>query len=270
MSSVQDLAKCENCGGVKMVISYYSIGEEVGHCQRCGFTFSSLLERNADESLKLDENGLRKFIQEQSQGYGVFGIFTVNGGGHVGVFSEPLTEEMIATYRQLFSEEQIDQERSYVAKWEDGKQTLLLGSNLPDENFMDFDALMKKRSEKTDESETLSIKGLQHLTKPELLDILKEYLDSKLNFVEDDFKITQISLVGSRIKGTNREDSDLDIAFQYEGRYREDSLCDTLNCEPLMIDDMQVDFIPYSSFKGNYIGNVAPIEHLNSEVLPGM
>jgi len=40
-------------------------------------------------------------------------------------------------------------------------------------------------------------------------------------------------------------------------------MCDTLNGEPLMIDDIKVDFIPYSENKGDVIANHAPIEHLS-------
>ncbi len=81
--------------------------------------------------------------------------------------------------------------------------------------------------------------------------------------MDDDFKITAIGVVGSRMKGTNRVNSDLDIAIEYEGRYRSDSMSDTLNQEPLVIEDIQVDFVPYALYKGEKISQELPIEYLS-------
>ncbi len=106
---------------------------------------------------------------------------------------------------------------------------------------------------------TLTIKGLNHLTNEELSIEIHNFISQEVNFVDDDFEITKICIVGSRMKGTERVDSDLDVAFQYKGKYREDSLCDTLNEVPLYIDDLQVDFIPYSERKGNRIDETLPL-----------
>lgn len=264
MGSVQDYVKCPDCGGVKFVDCHWKSGEEYSHCMRCGVSGSYTLKRNEDNTIVKDENERFVYEQVRNEGFGIYGIFDAKSGvGQVGTFNQPITDETIEEFRQIFSKEDIDKERSYLAKWEDGKQTLLLGTELSPENSMNYDDWMKKWEKDNKEYQnTIEVKGLEHLTKEELLDIVNGYLKEKINFVEDDFRITQISLVGSRLKGTNREDSDLDIAFEYEGRYREDSMCDTLNDEPLMIDDMRVDFVPYARYKGNHIMNDAPIEHL--------
>lgn len=264
MGSVQDYGKCKDCGGVRFIDDYWKTGEQYNHCMRCGCSASYTLKRNEDGSVMKDAEGKFQWNEEVHQGHGVYGIFHKESGvGQVGTFNQPITEETIEEFRKIFDEEDVDKERSYLAKWEDGKQTLLLGTTIPEQNSWDYDDLMKKWDGERDERENqIHVKGLEHLTKTELLSIVQEFLHSKLNFVEDDFKITQISLVGSRLKGTNREDSDLDIAFEYEGKYRSDSMSDTLNGEPLMIDDMRVDFIPYARYKGENIMNHAPIEHL--------
>jgi Polymerase beta, Nucleotidyltransferase len=62
-----------------------------------------------------------------------------------------------------------------------------------------------------------------------------------------------ICIVGSRIVGNCREDSDLDIAIQYKGDIREDDVFNELMVEPLYIYNFKVDFIPYSEAKGNFI-----------------
>jgi predicted nucleotidyltransferase len=264
MGSVQEYVKCPDCSGVTFVDYYWKSGEEYSRCQRCGVSESHTLKRDEDKTVMKDAEGKFMYDHKRSEGFGIYGIFDANSGvGQVGTFGDRITDETIEEFRQIFAREDVDKEKSYLARWEDGKQTLLLGTQLSDMNSMDFDDLMEKwKRDNEDYGKAVHVKGLGHLTKDELLDIVNGYLKDKLNFVDDDFKITQISLVGSRLKGTNREDSDLDIAFEYEGKYREDSMCDTLNGEPLMIDDMRVDFIPYAQYKGNHIMNHAPIEHL--------
>lgn len=67
------------------------------------------------------------------------------------------------------------------------------------------------------------------------------------------FLPTKICLVGSRVSNQNRSGSDLDVAIQYKGNIREDDVFHMLNSEPLFIDDVRVDFIPYLQEKGNAI-----------------
>ena len=264
MGSVQDYGKCKDCGGVRFIDDYWKTGEQYNHCMRCGSGASYTLKRNEDNPAIKDAEGRYVYNEEVHQGHGIYGIYDKESGfGQVGTFNKAITEDTIEEFGKIIEQDDVDEERSYLAKWEDGKQTLLLGTNIPPENSWDYDDLMKKWENDSEErNNQIQVKGLEHLTKPELLSIIQEHFQSRLNFVGEDFKITQISLVGSRLKGTNREDSDLDIAFEYEGRYRSDSMSDTLNDEPLMIDDMRVDFVPYARYKGESILNQAPIEHL--------
>ena len=264
MGSVQDYGKCRDCGGVRFIEDYWKTGEQNNHCLRCGSSASYTLQRHEDGTLIKNEEGKFMYTEQVNQGFGIYGIYAKGtSSGQVGTFGEAISEDTIEEFRKIFDQDDVDQEKSFLAKWEDGKQTILLGTQLPDMNWMDYDAILEQWGKRKEESEnTIQIKGLDHLTKSELLETLNEYLQSKLNFVESDFKITQISLVGSRLKGTNREDSDLDIAIEYKGRYRSDSMSDTLNAEPLFIDDMRIDFVPYARYKGECILNQAPIEHL--------
>lgn len=110
--------------------------------------------------------------------------------------------------------------------------------------------------------ETIAVKGLEHFTNEELFHELYNFITQEVNYVDGDFEITKLCLVGSRIKGTERTDSDLDVAFQYKGKYREDPMCDTLNMHPLYIDDFRVDFIPYSEFKRNLVDTNSPLIEL--------
>jgi predicted nucleotidyltransferase len=70
---------------------------------------------------------------------------------------------------------------------------------------------------------------------------------------ESEFNLKLISIVGSRLKGTHHEDSDLDIAISYKGSLRENDCFNELMEYPLFIERIKVDFLPYSEEKGNFI-----------------
>lgn len=76
------------------------------------------------------------------------------------------------------------------------------------------------------------------------------YLEAVL--VDVECHPTLICIVGSRVKNTHSEFSDLDIAIQYKGRLKEDDACSILN-NGFQIANMSVDFIPYHEEKGNQI-----------------
>lgn len=255
MGSIIEYAKCQTCEGVMVSDVFYRTGEEYSHCMRCGMVRNCELKRDDSNALVKNDKGQVLFDYTRLEGYGVYGIYNHEGVSELGVFNRPITEDMIENFRQLFDNEGTDQERSYVAKWEDGNQNVILGDadKLPEMVFMDYDALMEKMEKDAEADQIIPVKGLEHLSKDELSELVSGYMRSKLNYVGDDFRITDIRLVGSRVKGVEREDSDLDIAFVYQGNYGDDSMCDTLNMEPLMIDDFKVDFIPYSERKGSFI-----------------
>jgi len=263
MGSVMDQGKCKLCGGVKFVDFYYKSGEEYSFCHRCGAYESYTLERDEEGHAIKDDDGKWKWNHTKKEGYGIYAIIHKESGvGQVGTFDHPITGEIIEEFNEIFAQPDVDEDRSYLAKWENGKQTLLLGNGLEEINTMDYDALMEKWAEEARIQSLVPAVGFENLTRSELSEMVNDYLREKINFVDKDFEIKQISIVGSRLKGTHREDSDLDIAFEYEGKYRPDSLCDTLNMDPLIIEGIRVDFIPYARYKGESIKNEGEIEHL--------
>jgi predicted nucleotidyltransferase len=72
-------------------------------------------------------------------------------------------------------------------------------------------------------------------------------------FNKEDFQPTFICLVGSRVEGTNKEYSDLDIAIQYTGDARECDVYHALNSVPLKFDEFVCDFIALSEENGSRI-----------------
>lgn len=108
------------------------------------------------------------------------------------------------------------------------------------------------------EKEYCSIQGLEQLLIKEFNATVLEFIHDKMNF-EEDFRLSKIAVVGSRVHGKIREDSDLDIAFEYTGDYRSYSICDTLNEEPLIIEGIRIDFIPFGLNKGEKMNENFPM-----------
>ncbi|MFD1609663.1 nucleotidyltransferase domain-containing protein [Oceanobacillus luteolus] len=101
----------------------------------------------------------------------------------------------------------------------------------------------------------VAAKGLESYTVHELSYIVMDYITHRLDYVDDDFDIIRMAVIGSRVKETHRHNSDVDIAFTYEGKYRSDSMNDVLNMNPLFINGIRVDFIPFSVNKGEVFDN---------------
>ena len=96
------------------------------------------------------------------------------------------------------------------------------------------------------------IGGLEQFKKHDFrLDILRHVAFCLRETVNGDFNITKLGFVGSRIDGTYTSDSDLDVIIEYEGDYREDDVFNGLNEEPLYIEGVRLDFVPFSIDKGN-------------------
>lgn len=261
MGSVMDYEKCKECGGVQFVDFYYKTGEEYRSCLRCGIHETYKLIRD-ENGVVLDKNEKFQYQHIKTKGYGVYGLYYKDSGvSQFGVFTEPITEEVIAEFCDIFSKPEVDKKRSYVAKFENNKQTVLLGEVLDDENTMDFDEFMKKwrQEAEEDESERVPIKELNHLTVDQMGEILENHI-KEYTGAGDDIRITHLALIGSRVTGTNREDSDLDVAFQYSGEYRSDDVFNALNVEkPLEIEGIRIDFVPYASYKGEQMDKEQPL-----------
>lgn len=69
-----------------------------------------------------------------------------------------------------------------------------------------------------------------------------------LSILEDEYKalIIRIAVIGSRLTGEYRNDSDLDIAIEYLGLEKKDVVFDLLNNDPLIVEGIVIDFYPCS------------------------
>lgn len=108
----------------------------------------------------------------------------------------------------------------------------------------------RNTNSRLDEKPNTRITGLESYSEEELNSIVKNYVVEKLNENDDyNTEIVDIIFNGSRTKGTARNDSDLDVIVEFKGDWREDSLFDLLNEEPLEIDGIKVDINPVTEDK---------------------
>lgn len=89
--------------------------------------------------------------------------------------------------------------------------------------------------------------------KQSFTNMLIQFISEKKRENDVEFNVTGLYIVGSRVNQTNRENSDLDILLLYSGHgereIREDDMFSILNNDYLVIDDIKIDFIPYSFYK---------------------
>lgn len=82
-----------------------------------------------------------------------------------------------------------------------------------------------------------------------VLGFVKEKLDAE-NISSDEIFLGKMALVGSRCRGLENEDSDIDIVLEFESDYlREDSFFDLLHEEEWSIDGHIVDINPITEEK---------------------
>ncbi len=99
------------------------------------------------------------------------------------------------------------------------------------------------------------MQGLSY-TRDEIKTFVLEYInDVLLTQGIKDVSIKGIEIHGSRNRGTAREESDLDVVFEYEGDIREDDFFSMLHDddEPMYIEDIEVDINPITEPLSDYM-----------------
>lgn len=78
---------------------------------------------------------------------------------------------------------------------------------------------------------------------------VKAHVEEVFAFYELDAKVVDVAVVGSRCRGLEKEDSDVDVVVEFYGGAREDDLHNILNEEGLMFGDVKVDINPITKDK---------------------
>lgn len=91
--------------------------------------------------------------------------------------------------------------------------------------------------------------SLNQMTRAEIEESVLAYAQSKVDEIGADVTVLAAKVYGSRGKGYQKEDSDLDVAISYTGSMREDDLFGLLHEDGFRIGDMLVDINPISEEK---------------------
>lgn len=85
--------------------------------------------------------------------------------------------------------------------------------------------------------------------------IVKDYVEHKIKENDFDMVVQDIVLVGSRCRGIETENSDLDIVVSYTGEEREDTVFNLLHEDQLCISNVLIDINPITEAKTGTIEN---------------
>lgn len=70
----------------------------------------------------------------------------------------------------------------------------------------------------------------------------------------EDIEVVDVRLHGSRVRGDNRDDSDIDVVVEYKGDVREDDMFNELNAEPLKFEGISIDVNPINAEESETMG----------------
>lgn len=127
--------------------------------------------------------------------------------------------------------------------------------NIQNDNTVKLNNLYKQDIKRNNILSFKDKKIIEDLTEDEIYRKIESYLKESLQLADIDTDIIGIQLIGSRSKGTNKPNSDLDVLVEYNNsEIREDDLFNYLNDEDdrLSINGIKVDFNPINIERSGY------------------
>ena len=100
--------------------------------------------------------------------------------------------------------------------------------------------------------------GINGQTQDDIEQTVWAYLQSKIDEYEIDVELVDVVVSGSRCRGLEKEDSDLDVVVEYKGREHEDDLFNAFNEDGLMIGGVKVDINPITEGKTGTLATYLP------------
>jgi predicted nucleotidyltransferase len=94
---------------------------------------------------------------------------------------------------------------------------------------------------------------IDSLSISEITDVVKDYISDKITEYDFDVNIIDILISGSRCRGLEKPNSDLDIILYYSGSEREDDVFNLLHEEEFLIGDVLIDINPISGDLSYYL-----------------
>lgn len=99
-----------------------------------------------------------------------------------------------------------------------------------------------------------NIHGLEQYSNEQLDDIIRDFIEFRINENYLDVEVQSLFFHGSRVRGTSKLDSDFDVVVYYFGDEREDTVFNILNESPrLKINNIIVDFNPIRPDETGYL-----------------
>jgi hypothetical protein len=138
MASIVINIACPQCGRVAVEDNYYKIDVRYVYCQCCGYNFSREQKYNEKEGREERED-------IENPGYGLFVLSKKEGRGTVTFLNSPLTDQDIAQYKSDFAKEDVNQEKSFLVLYQDGKFNIIFG-----QFYEDFHLSFEEYKEKYD------------------------------------------------------------------------------------------------------------------------
>ena len=211
-------------------------------------------------------------IQEASEGYDYtiydMGYWKLDGG----VYDNP-----DITIRQALDEIVADLKES-------AHRSALEGNIQADDELLpiDYDGLMEKaeqaemahleeriRNEVPEAAESKVVadfkarteelwNGINGQTQEDIELTIYAYLQSKIDEYDMDIELVDVAVSGSRCRGLEQDNSDLDVVVEYRGGETEDFLFNTFNEDGLSIGGVKVDINPITEGKTGTLGQYLP------------
>ena len=100
--------------------------------------------------------------------------------------------------------------------------------------------------------------GINGQTQEDIELTIYAYLQSKIDEYDMDIELVDVAVSGSRCRGLEKENSDLDVVVEYRGGEREDSLFNTFNEDGFSIGGVKVDINPITEGKTGTLGQYLP------------
>lgn len=88
--------------------------------------------------------------------------------------------------------------------------------------------------------------------------IVTSYIKERIEELELDASVVDVVVSGSRCRGLERNDSDIDIVFEYSGTEREDHLFNLMHEESLALDGKVIDINPITAAETGTLGEYLP------------
>ncbi len=124
MSSVQDVTKCPNCGGMYVSDFDCRTFESYYFCNRCGRTEEHKIVRDNDGKAVLDEDGLVKYEHSVGGGYGC-ARFSFDKIAQLFPIVRHLDKEIKNDYLKTIEDPQIKKDECYLTAWNEERNEII-------------------------------------------------------------------------------------------------------------------------------------------------